>query len=86
MNIKKQVVLRTVMGESMLIPVGETIFEYNGIFYLTESGKELWEQIINGAEKEQLIEYLQKEYEIDSLTASEGVAEFLKQLNEYGII
>ena len=39
MEIKKQVILRSVAGEHMLIPVGETVFQYNGIFMLTESGK-----------------------------------------------
>ena len=32
MKIKKEVVFRSVAGENMLIPVGETVGEYNGIF------------------------------------------------------
>ncbi len=86
MEIKKNVILRTVAGENMLIPVGDTVFEYNGIFCLTESGKLLWEQIKYGAEKEQLIDLLINEYEIDYKTASEDVTEFLGKLSEYGII
>ncbi len=86
MEIKKQVILRSVAGEHMLIPVGETVFEYNGIFMMTESGKLLWENIEKGAEEDALKELLMKEYEIDSETASNDVKEFLEMLKAFGII
>ncbi len=86
MEIKKQVILRSVAGEHMLIPVGETVFEYNGIFMMTESGKLLWENIVKGAEEDDLKELLMKEYEIDSATASNDVKEFLEMLKAFGII
>ena len=73
MEIKKQVILRSVAGEHMLIPVGETVFEYNGIFMITESGKFLWENIVNGADENELADLLAKEYGIDSATALEDV-------------
>ena len=86
MEIKKQVILRSVAGEHMLIPVGETVFEYNGIFMLTESGKLLWENIEKGADEEALKDLLMKEYEIDSDTASNDVKEFIEMLKTFGII
>lgn len=86
MEIKKQVILRSVAGEHMLIPVGETVFEYNGIFMMTESGKLLWENIEKGADEEALKEALMQEYEIDSDTASSDVNEFLEMLKTFGII
>ncbi len=70
----------------MLIPVGDTVLKYNGIFHLTESGKQLWEQIQNGAEKEDLVEFLQKEYEIDFATADEDVTSFIEKLSEFEMI
>lgn len=86
MEIKKQVILRSVAGEHMLIPFGETVFEYNGIFAITESGKFLWENIVNGAEEKELVSLLVKEYGIDSDTASGDVDEFLEMLRTFGII
>ncbi|MBP3560223.1 MAG: PqqD family protein [Clostridia bacterium] len=86
MEIKKQVILRSVAGEHMLIPVGETVFEYNGIFMMTESGKLLWENIEKGAEENDLKELLMQEYEIDSETALNDVKEFLEMLKAFGII
>lgn len=86
MKIKKQVVLRGVAGEYMLIPTGETVFEYNGIFMLTESGKFLWEHIEKGAEVDELKQLLMAEYEIDFDTASTDVDEFIEMLKTFGII
>ncbi len=86
MEIKKQVVLRSVAGEYMLIPIGETVFEYNGIFMLTESGKFLWENIEKGAESDQLKQLLMEEYGIDFDTASTDVDEFIEMLQAFGII
>ena len=70
----------------MLIPVGETVFQYNGIFMLTESGKILWEGIVNGADEEGLAQALVQEYEIDSDTAKADVQEFLEMLRSFEII
>lgn len=86
MEIKKQVILRCVAGEYMLIPVGETVFQYNGIFMMTESGKLLWEGIEKGAEVEELKQMLMDEYEIDYDVASADVDEFLEMLRSFGII
>lgn len=86
MEIKKQVILRSVAGEHMLIPVGETVFQYNGIFMLTESGKILWENIEKGATEEGLAVALMEEYGIDSETATADVSEFLEMLRSFEII
>lgn len=86
MEIKKQVILRSVAGEHMLIPVGETVFQYNGIFMLTESGKILWENIEKGATEDDLVTALTEEYGIDSDTATADVSEFLEMLRSFEII
>ena len=86
MEIKKQVILRSVAGEHMLIPVGETVFQYNGIFMLTESGKILWENIEKGAQGKELADLLVQEYGIDSDTALEDVNEFIEMLRAFGIV
>ncbi len=85
MKIKKDVVVRCVAGEYMLIPIGDTVTEYNGLFIMTESGMLLWNLIKNGAEKEELVSALIKEYGIDSKTATEDINGFIKKLCDFGI-
>ncbi len=86
MEIKKQVILRSVANEHILIPVGETVYQYNGLFQLTESGKMLWNEIVNGQERNDLIDLLMKEYGIDCKTATDDVDAFLQKLKDFEII
>lgn len=85
MKIKKDVVVRCVAGEYMLIPIGDAITDYKGLFVITESGMLLWDLIKNGAEKDELVSALMKEYGIDSKTAAEDINEFIKKLCNLGI-
>lgn len=86
MEIKKNVIARTVAGEHMLVPVGDTVFEYNGIFMLTDSGMLLWNKIREGAEGDELVKALTEEYDIDEATAARDAEEFIERLKTYGII
>ena len=86
MKIIKDVVIRTVAGESMLIPVGETVREYNGIFTLTAVGATIFEAIQNGQEPDALLQTVLNEYEIDEPTAKRDLDAFLDALRGFGII
>ena len=70
----------------MLMPVGDTALQYNGIFIMTESARVLWEAIVSGREREELTDLLLSEYDIDRATAEADVNEFLERLSAYGII
>lgn len=86
MEIKKKVVLRTVAGETMLIPVGDTTGEYNGLFYLTDTAATAFKAIQNGADEEGALNAVLDEYEIDEVTAKKDLDEFFSSLREFGII
>ena len=86
MEIKKKVILRAVADEYILVPVGDTVMEYNGIFIMTESARLLWDAINDGKEREELPDVLLAEYDIDRATAEADVNEFLGRLSAYGII
>ncbi|MBP9988926.1 MAG: PqqD family protein [Ruminococcus sp.] len=86
MQIKKKVFLRTVSGVDMLIPVGETVRDYNGIFTLSPTAATAFRAIENGCNEEEIINKVLDEFDIDRKTAEEDVAEFLDMLRRYGII
>lgn len=86
MKIKKQVIFRSVAGEGMLIPVGETTKEYNGIFTLRGIGEPIWKMLEKGMEKEEIIAALIEEYDADEKTVREDAEEFFGALESYGII
>jgi hypothetical protein len=86
MKVVKQVILRTIAGESMLVPIGDTVNEYNGLFLLTESGKLLWEAIQSGKEGEELASVLVENYGIDITEATQDTNDFVEKLMELGIV
>ena len=86
MKIKQKVIYRQVVGEHMLIPVGDVPAEQNGLFALTEVGAFIWKQIETGKDEAALLDAILQEFEIDFGTASSDLEAFLDQLSSYGII
>ena len=86
MEFKKEVVLRTIADETMLIPLGADTKEYNGIFSLTESAVTAFKAIQSGKEKDEIVDAILEEFDIDRPTAERDVDDFLTKLKNYGII
>ena len=86
MKIVKQVILRTIAGESMLVPVGDTVTKYNGLFVMTPSAKLLWEAIQDGKEEDELASVLVDAYGIDEETAKADSGAFVAKLRELEIV
>ena len=49
MIIKKEFIKRDVAGDIVLVPVGKTVLESNGLFVMNELGAFLWD-LLPGAE------------------------------------
>lgn len=86
MEIKKKVFLRTVSGMDMLIPVGDTVKDYNGIFTLSPTAATAFRAIEKGCDKDGIINAVLDEFDVDRETAEKDVEEFLNMLRQYGII
>lgn len=86
MNVKKELVLRRLMGENMLVPCGKTVLENNGLFMLTDTAAFIWEILPQCQTSRQIAERVEAEYEVTSQEAQKDVDEFLETLRSYGII
>lgn len=82
MKIKKGFILRNVAGNNVVVPVGEATIDFNGMMSLNETGAFLFEKMIEGTTKEQLIEQLMSQYEIDADTAKNDVEEFIEKVKK----
>jgi len=86
MKLKEDFMLREVAGQWLVVPLGESVINVNGIITLSESGAILWKELESGdADEDKLADALMQEYEIDHGTALESVREFLDDLKEKGI-
>lgn len=85
MQLKEGFILRTVAGETVVVPSGEAL-NLNMMITLNETGKFLWEQLEKGAEQEALVAALLSEYDVDEQTAAEHVKTFVGKLRENGFL
>lgn len=86
MKIKQEVIYRQVVGEHMLIPVGDVPMDQNGLFALTETGAFIWEQIEKGKDEAEILDAILNEFDVDTQTANSDLNGFLDRLSSYGII
>lgn len=81
MKLKEGFVLRTVAGETVVLPTGG-ITNFDMMITLNGTGRFLWELLSKGAEKEELVTALLKEYDVTEEKAAESVEAFVSRLKE----
>jgi len=86
MRLKKELIRREIAGDVLLVPVGGTVLENNGLFALNELGAFLWDRLETAADEETLVQAVLREYEVDETTARTDTAEFLQKLREMDIL
>ena len=86
MEIKKMLITSEIAGDVVLVPVGQTVYDANGLFILNELGAFIWNLLPNAASAEELCKAVLAEYEASEEVAARDVAEFLQKLRDMGII
>lgn len=86
MNIKKQLIKRQIGQDVILVPVGTTVLENNGLFLLNESGGYLWDLLSHTDSPEELVRRMMEEYEVTEEEASADVESFLNNLKKLEIL
>ena len=86
MRVSKDLILREVAGEYILIPVGKAALEIHGMINLSESAVLLWKKLQEDCTEEELVQALLVEYDIDRETAAADVRELIEQMQKIGVI
>lgn len=86
MKLKENFILRQVAGTWVVLPVGEATAKFNGMLSLNETGAMLWKLLQSGADKQQLLDAVTKEYNISSDIALADIEEFLEKLAKAGCL
>lgn len=81
MKLKEGFILRTVAGQTVALPSGG-VTNLDMMITLNDTGKFLWERLAAGAEKDELIDALLAEYDVDRERAEESVEAFVTRLKE----
>lgn len=86
MKAKSGFVLRDVVGEKILMPVGENITKFNGTVLLNTVSAFVWEKLQEPLSKEELLQAILDKFEIDEATASHDLDRLLDKFAELGIL
>ena len=86
MKIKKELVRRDIAGDIVLVPVGRTVYDSNGLFVLNEVGAFLWDHLPEAEGPEDLIKAVLQEYDVTDGEARCDIEAFLEKLRQMEII
>ena len=86
MTIKKELIKRQIAGETILVPVGKTVYDSRGLFVMNELGSFLWDLLPGAAGEEDLVRAVLAEYEVTEDVARQDIREFLDKLQAMNII
>ena len=87
MRIKTQFILQQVVDEYLLVPIGSEAERLHGVITLNSTGAFLWEKLAGGvSEKEELVDLLMSDYNIDANTANADVQSFINELSSFGCL
>ena len=86
MIIKKELIKREIAGDTILVPVGKTVYDSNGLFILNELGAFIWDQLPNVDTEEEICNHVLEQYDVQPEVVGKDVKEFLDKLKEMQII
>ena len=86
MHVSKDLILREVAGENILIPVGKAALKIHGMICLSESAAFLFGRLQEEHSEAELVDAFLAEYDVDRDTADGDVREFIEQMQSVGIL
>lgn len=86
MKIKDGFVIREIMGQAVVVPTGEASENFTGMIKLNETGKDIWQALIDGKSEEEIVNLIVNEYDVTEEKAKNGVQKFLDKMKDKGFI
>lgn len=86
MKLSENFILRTIAGEDMLIPMGETSAELSGIVTLNSVAATIWKALMENCCKSYAVDAVLAVYDVDRATAEDDVNAFWTKLTDLGLL
>ena len=86
MKIKKGFAKRNIAGSNIVVPVGNTTYEFNGMITLNDSGAFFWDCFTNDITIDEAVTMVTGEYDVDADTARRDIEKFVALLEENDLI
>ena len=86
MKIKSGFTLRNMAGEYIVMPTGKNIRQFDGAIVLNDVSAFVWKKLGESCSREELLEAILSEFEVDREQAQKDLDVLLKKLHEYQVI
>jgi hypothetical protein len=86
LKIRSGFMLREIAGSWVVVPLGQMVVEFNSLMTLNESGAMIWKKLETGAEMDELVDMILREYNVDENTARSDIQEIIDAMNEKGLL
>lgn len=86
MRIKQGFVLREVAGETIVIATGEASKNFHGMVKLNQTGRDIWQGLMDGLSEEEIAAKLVDKYQIAQEKAAEDTRKLLAQMEQAGFL
>lgn len=86
MVVKKGLILKEVAGNYIVVAVGSAVKLLGGAVTLNSTGAFLWSILEKGAEIDDLVNALTKNYKVDNATAKKDAVEFIDKLQKANLL
>lgn len=86
MKIREGFLLHTMDKDYVAVPVGKTAEQFNGMVRLNETGAFVWKQLEKDLSRDEIVNAVCGEYEVDEQTAGKSVDAVIQKLREENII
>ena len=86
MKIKENFILRKVADSYIVVPVNSMTLNFNGIINLNETGAFLFELLQKGAERDELVDKMLEEYDVDREKAEADIDVFIQKVRDADVL
>lgn len=86
MKIKNGFAKRDIAGSTIVVPVGSTAKEFNGMITLNDTGSFIWDCFLKDISIAEAVEAVLAEYDVEREKAQADVERFVNMLKENNII
>jgi hypothetical protein len=86
MKTKEGYLLREVAHQYIVVPIGETALNFNGVITLNKTAAFLWKHLQKGCREETLVSRLVEKYSISIEIAQTDVKDFLNKMRDHSLL
>ena len=82
----KDMILTEIEGEYYAVPVGAAAERFSGMIRMNQTGKRIFELLMEGRDEDGTVRQLMEEYEVEEATARGNVRAILAKLKEASVL